>query len=1452
MSILKQKIYSYEIHNDELDKKLSCKKKELQDYTKKNNNLESKIKNLKDSIKDKDNYIKSISTKLDVKEKKIKEFSVEIDTIKKAKTMIELILSKTNTEIETLHEENGKCVKHLQTIIENYKKSEELFHKNISDLENNIKKMQDDLTLKDNIINTNEQNIAKNYQTIINQEEQMKTMYKDNILLKSCLNDEKTKNEKQFKDFSDKIRDMENCLEYYLDELKDIKNTKTKTEEILNSKNNEIDKQTELINFQKNVIETLQSEKCNQEININEINGILQQKSIENISLIEKVQESSLNLNTLKEQLKAIINEKTMLENNLKTNEVHMNKSNEELKCKIYDMKNLLESRSNEINQYKFDLDKIKDALNNKQNDFNNQLILSNKQIETISNLRIEKYDLEEKLKSSSQCLLNKENEMKSLEDMYTQSKLEIKNLITELNLKVSENCILIKNLDMMTLTTKKMQVDFDKQLANIEINLHLYDDKIKVQTEKILKLKDYLHTKKKEMEIQIDLKNKQSEYIITLETEKQHLLEKMNILDQCLLNKDVEIINLENKLQNHNLSIVKLEEQLGVMKIEKVIIETNLNETTEQFKNSQEQFTEQNNNVLIKLKNCEEEMIQFKNKYLLTENMLDNKQKELDKQLKLTLDQNEIIKNMISEKEIFENEIINDTVHSITTQVEINSLNDNLNENRSIILKLEKELSIMAMEKISVETKLKDIMTQKEVIKQEFNEQINEMNNCLKDHAQKNNDLQNCLTNVTNDLNKKQIQIEHTTEEINKLNETVDHTKNIRNNLENQLKDLNDSIIKKDENIKLLELENANYSTIKNDLKKQLMEMKQILNEKHDELDNKMKLCIEQNETIIKLNCENESFCNQIQNLKGILSHKEYEFNLCEGKLYDCSNTINNLEKKLNEMQNEKSSLELKVNATITQLNNISQDLTQKLEVKDKEILQFQEKLIFEQNELEKQIKQSNEHLKTISLLNIEKNTLFKDVNKLQDCLNDKECILKTSLENNLEYIKQYEELNSLKMNLESEFNIKKLELVNKQQELNQKLEYIEGKYDEIQKQFKIKQIELDNYIEKYNCEMEKCVLLTSERDNLINEINSLNDTLLNKDNLIASNQVKLLKYEEQNDEIKTKQVTLELELKQTNEQLQITHQDFTQKLGKMENEMTSLQKELSFKRLNLEKCIKETEDQVEIISILTSDKNNLINEINVLKRHLLEKENILTSNHTTLINLEMQIKELQNQNACLKSNENKLQDYNKQNREIECHNKVLMLELNQLKDQLSTLKQESTDQIIEMNKTLSETQEQLDLKQIEIEQKIKQKNNSLTDIYQKINDLKNIKNELELEVKKERTFFETCVESYSSNYINKKPIEDQHQDSLMEVITSADTFIEQNGIHLAQIENCDEYSIIERLKKLFEALKMFIININTQGHERAIKYAENESTTSKETYSELLAKSNMYVYCN
>ncbi|XP_050432035.1 putative leucine-rich repeat-containing protein DDB_G0290503 isoform X2 [Adelges cooleyi] len=1434
---LKHRLHNLEANEKDLLNDCSNKKKEVQELRKKNNMLENKIKELHDSVKDKEYRMKSLCSDLNKKEIHIKDLSNEMETIKKAKIMIELILTKTNTEIEALHEENNKQVHNLLSTIEKYKLSEDASKENILQLANTVNDLKADLENKMHQILFCEKQLSENCQILNTKEEQLAMLYQEKLMVESQLNSVNTEIEKQQKLSSTKIRELENCLEYHLDELKNALGKIEKMEEKINSKQKQVDQYVEQITKQKEFINELECVKCKLNTQITNLDDQLLKKNCEAKDLEEK------------------------------------------------------------IKYYLLTLEK-------KQNELDDSVAMVNENTRTISNLKQQKLDIENELKFTVENLMDKTNKLKLLEEKLSNSELDNKNLKKELEVKILEADNLRKDLEITVNNMKNQQDIYDKQLKEIKSNLETSENKIIEQANELEKNQNCLKAKNIEIGKKTDLIKKQKENITCLQTQRSDLEEKLEGIEQCLLKKETEVSNLENNLQEKDVIIKNLEDQLGVMSIEKVMLETNLNETFDQIKKSRDDFTQQVNDMMSQLNNRAEEIGRLKNHSSNLESLLQERKIELDDQITMTLDQIEVTKNIKIEKELLENQIYNANECISTLQNEIKSLEEKQNECETCIQKLEQRLNDVSFEKTSLENNLQNSVSK--TVVEELNEQIKDLNNNLENRLNEIGELRKSLSEMDNDLNQKQINFEHVIQENDNLKTTINFYESENNELQNSLGELKNYLTQTNENIALLQNEISASSSSRLILEQQLVKVHEALNNKSIEFENQIRLFEELKEKIGKMSDEREINLSKIKSLEDNLSHKEYEFNLSEGKLYDCSITIDDLENKLDAMKKENISLALRLDENQTLLISAKEDLTRQLEV--------QEQLNAKQRELENEIKLLNDQ---ISVLELEKDGFSAEIAKLNN-------LLKT-VESDLSEREQ--ELEHQKSCLQSENDEHKLLMEIMHQESTKCREEIEEKLSTLQEHYNQCDVELTEQLEITDKQKQDIALLNLEKDNLSNEINMLKDTIKQKDCVLGSNQNKLLEYEEQNDNLITEKASLEVELSQSKLQLENIRLELTKRTDEMAKELLILQERLISKEANLEMQVKECDEKVKIISVLTSEKDNLIIERNSLQDCLLEKESTLALNQEKLNKHIKSLEELQieKEHIELELNETKKHieniqqdltrqiemsksDYNELKQHLEraqltieeqkaqyvehidmiailksentnlidkistleqlllqndsesidfkdkCErnenrNLSLITELNELKSQLKTLHEESAQQITCMNNELTEVQNDISFKQSDLKKQLELKYSSLSEIYWKINDLKNVKSELEELLKNEKINFENCLNSYTKINITNisvkpEPLDDDHQDSLMEVITSADTFIEQNGIQLGQVDNINEYSIIERLKKLFEALKLFIININTQSSGRAIIHTENQLTD--EAYAELLAKSN------
>jgi len=410
------------------------------------------------------------------------------------------------------------------------------------------------------------------------------------------------------------------------------------------------------------------------------------------------------------------------------------------------------------------------------------------------------------------------------------------------------------------------------------------------------------------------------------------------------------------------------------------------------------------------------------------------------------------------------------------------------------------------------------------------------------------------------------------------------------------------------------------------------------------------------------------------------------------------------------------------------------------------------------------------------------------------------------------------------------------------------------------------------DKIINKFT-EMKKelleCQKKNNKRDDLIEGSNKLKFTY--EDYIIATIEEKLPEYE-----VKINNEKIPLDVESNKKSFEITRQDLTRKLEEMKKKLYDVQKKLDSENLDLELQKKKAEEQAAIISILTFE-DGLINDTIALNNYLTKvkldnTQHELSEKFKTLNNKLSEVQKLLSKLQTVLDNQNKcsnyelelintlisekdilvdetieLKEYLAQNEKklyFEKKYKEIMFELHKLKFQMNNLCQESIEKMFKINRKFYKAQEKFSFSQSNIKKQVELKNDSLVDIYQQINDLKITQNKLELLITKKRTEFETHFETYSIIFVNNKFTLDHHENSLMKVFIFANTFMEKNGNQVIQVKNSDDYFIVERLQKLFEALKMFSINKNTQDNGRVIT-DKNTMYESNKAYVELLTTS-------
>ncbi|XP_050542279.1 golgin subfamily B member 1-like isoform X2 [Daktulosphaira vitifoliae] len=1429
---LKQQLETNETNHKDLINDCSNKKKVLQESRKKIISLETKNNCLKNCIKDKENVIKSVYTQLNEKESKIKDLLIEMEIIKKSKTMIELILTKTNTEIEELHEENNKQVTDLLVSIENFKVSENKLSQKILELENNITDLKKDLESRGNQITLYENKLSENCQILSVKEEQLGMVYQEKVVTENQLKNLSEKIDAQEKLSKSKILEMENYLEYYIEELENSTKKILNLEKTLDGKQKNLDIQMKSNSDQKEVINLLESEKF-----------------------------------TLNKEV---------------------SKLNHDLIAKTNEIKKLEKNITQHVS-----------ALNEKQKELENIVTLNNNNIDVISILTKEKLSVEYDLKVALENILNQEIIIKSLQEKLFAKEMDYDNLMKIHNSKVKEIKKLDEELQLVTKNMENMKDMYNEQLIKAEKCLEISENKLKMQESALESLECTLHEKNTDMEKKVDLLKKLKENINSLEVQRCDLEEKLVGIEKILLTKESEVTNLENNIFDKNIHIKNLEEQLGVMSIEKVMLETNLNETVDQIKSSREDFTKQVNEMVKQLNERAEEIGCLKNHSSNLELLLQERKVELDDQISLSLEQIEISKMLKMEKEQLDSQIIDYNKCVATMKNELKCQEDKIYKIEMTSQNLKEQLNIVSLEKLNLENNLKSNV-------EDYDEKIRDLNDAL-------DNLKKALTEKECELRIKESDFECIKEENNNLKATVNYFENQCSKLQDNITELNGYLEQKDSYIECLKNDLSENTCSKAIIEQQLVKVHEALNIKSIELNKQIQLLEEQKETFKKISQEKEDISNKLNSVENSLSHKEYEFNLSEGKLYDCSVTINNLEKDLFNMNNEKSSLELQLNEIKNQLINTKEELNQQFDI--------QSQLNCKQEDTCKEIKLLNEKLKEMESLKLKINNLTFENGRLNSSLVEKDSIIVDIEKIISEQEKNIREIKAEKIFLQSEIEELKAILEIKQQESFKDCENINKELLDIKDQFKEKQTEFNEQLKKLaSCDY-LIAELNSEKKNLLKEINSLKHTLSDKDLVIVANKTKIQEYEHSFDSLTNEKESLFDNLSRCNIELENTRNNLMLQIDEMTNRLYSLEEKLTIEKTNMAFRTKELEEKDNLIAILTSEKDNFCNEINHLKNSLAKKDYDLSINVEKLNNNEKKIIELLNLKEYLelqlKENENvhhemkeKLEVSYKNLNEIKqpyidlqlelvkqkvqsdeqeslitslknekkllrddiklinetllqrdtelCKLKVdinyfknkniaFINELNMLKSLLKSLQQEAVQLFSFVESKLNYIEKQFSLQLSKVMKQIEIKQSTLCVMKQEVNYLKEAKDNLKLFLQNKKEEFEKYMLDFlslSTNTVKIEPIEVDHQNSLMEVITSADTFIEQNGIQLGLLGNLNEYSIIERLKKLFEALKMFIININTQSSLRAITQTDGQPITD-EAYIELLAKS-------
>ena len=491
----------------------------------------------------------------------------------------------------------------------------------------------------------------------------------------------------------------------------------------------------------------------------------------------------------------------------------------------------------------------------------------------------------------------------------------------------------------------------------------------------------------------------------------------------------------------------------------------------------------------------------------------------------------------------------------------------------------------------------------------------INKKNEMIKNLNLKNNQYKNDLLDKDNALQDKE-------NEILTLEQDIQRYKSKYEELNITIKNLNHKInAQKDENFnyknKIFELENTNiFNSYENSFNNRKISSINKLNDDNQIYDLKKE--------IQNLSKENNSLKNELNNLKlNMYEAKKKKYI----KINNNDNDNDMLGSKNNKYIFNKKKYEQEINA----LSKKSQDLSKKLTLKNKEIINLQRENLNLKSELE----ESNYNL---NIQNIKSHSQIADENNKNnkaDLLENQNIKLKNII-NNIE-----KEKNNLKSNLykyakENKALNKKLELQAKQlQALSNSSNYNENIISLQQELEELRNMTKEKYKGvEYEQQINNLQNILNEKDELINQYkekikNMKNNNMPTVNNMIKSN--------EANNEIN---------------QLRLLNDD-------LRNDLENKNKEIEFLRnpnnKNQNNLIDQYKNEINELSKLILKSNSIIENKDLMIKKLKENKGITNNSNENMelkiIELENQINELKKENQALTQ---EIMEYNNNNNQM------------------------------------------------------------------------------------------------------------------------------------------------------------------------------------------------------
>ncbi|XP_049820003.1 repetitive organellar protein isoform X2 [Aethina tumida] len=1407
--------FKTEIH--ELKEQLSISAAEIVSKNEDLDNLNNTKAKLEKDHKNLQQLIDELNDKQKSSEDDILKLNDDILKLEFVKTDLEKQLESSQTDCETFKTEIQELKEQLSvSVAEIASKTENL------DILNNTK--------------TKLEKEQENLQKLINELNHKQKASEDNIVklsddilkleyIKSDLENHLKSSQKDCETFKTEIQELKEQLSLSQTEIA----SKNEDLNILTNTKTKLEKEQE--NLQK-LFDELNAKQTSSEDTILKLNDNIVKLETSKSDLEKELSLSQTNCETIKTDLSVSLSEMTKLKENLDIlshDKVLLEKEQETLNEKIVELKAEQQSSNDTILKLTDDYQKLKVIKSDLEKHFNSSQ-------ENCETLKVEVSQLKERISETSSEIARLKDNLEILGNSKTSLEKEYEDLQKINNemiskQKSSDNTIIKLNDDVLKLETSKS--DFEKQLKNSQEEYKMLESNIlelKRQhskslsevtclKEEVLKLKkekeSFIETIAESLNCELEkqlndnqkycatFKVKISELNENLTTTKNNLQEsnnKISNLKQEITISKTEIENLQGVVNNKQREIDNLNDKLASFENDVKnlqLLNNNKQREIDNFVDKATKTTEEIENLRTSIKKKEDEVDQ-KEEYIKSLESDLNELKLKDSSSISVINNLEIVvNNLKSENSEFKNIIHGNNEKIINTAKQVEEQQQECSAFQSTIASLKSQLEEseknISIAKENIKLKDIDLSNNKEIIANcqniidQNNDKIRELVQLNENYRNELDSIKVQLQNCYDTLHKKDMRVE----ELMTENEELKQNKEILNKEIEKLTMVKEELTKSCFSYKeYWELEVEQVKKIQKDLKNintHLEEEKNVFLETVLQKDNQIS---ELETTISKLTKQKDNLLTEISQAKETIDIVQSDLqndnsllNQYKERTMKILNTVQELYGNLNSDEQVENDLIQQLTTIENQVVKIKKENT-KLQEDYNKVRESESALIAKSNVLEDNIMRiksavtaTNDDLHNLIASVKEKITLETSDELTTDSNNEVEILCKyvRELKGYISSFLTSEELymieiEGLKEDLDAALNKCSDELQEKRElkmesesqitDLTRNLHEIIEKYNKLELEYKT----VKNKLEECENQMQAKAELVQESNQLKEQLNA--------------------------------QETKNRELTEENEKLKATVQEQEEQLAKIK---------CDFEELNIK---------------LTKDIKDRDNEIIVLKQTIGNLEIIIQQKNLEILKLQTQIEEskrhidlLTTQNSSLNTllNGNKdqhVKDAQKRKSEYEIiiseHksafdnlktvNDKLMLSLTQAKSELNTAnsliestrkeKHDLEDIIKETNEVLEDTikekkqlQEEFEAVQVNLTEKdhlLTELRNELDETYQKISDLKGIREELnvQLEVSRKETqeaikLKDELLES-QSNYMKEIEVNAAHKTSL------------------------------------------------------------------------------------